>query len=128
MQKEGQDNSLYRVVHNYVHPTVLANKNKAKSWTYGNDFKNDLVVISKDGTVGEIYSIMGLNIALPLKPKDKDILNNGKSKLLQKYNRHELPKGLNEETMNDDKYSDFIDEEFRRRTEGVWVFIKGYHE
>ena len=28
--------------------------------------------------------------------------------------------------MNDSEHSEFIDEEFRRRYEGLWVFIKGY--
>ena len=93
MQKEGQDNTLYRVLHNYVQPTVLANKNKAKSWTYGYDFKNDLIVISKDGTVGEVIEIEGLKIALPIAPKE--CLQRHKKKEEQYWERFEIPNELN---------------------------------
>ena len=90
-------------------------RNKTKSWSYGYNKDIDTVIISRDGTLGDIYSIMGLNIGFP-----------EKAKVSQKYTRHELPKGLDETTMNDSEHSEFIDEEFRRRYEGLWVFIKGY--
>ena len=68
MQNEGQNN-LYVTLEDYVPKSVLKNKNKAKSWKYGYDEKYDLVVISKTGDIGEIVSIQGLPIALPLAPK-----------------------------------------------------------
>ena len=43
--------------------------NQNKSWQYGYNPKHDLVVISKDGTIGEIYNINGLLIGLPKPPK-----------------------------------------------------------
>jgi hypothetical protein len=100
--------------------------NKTRKWAYGYNAEIDVVIISRDGTLGEIYDIMGLKIGLPEKPKTSDIINNKVAKASQKYNRHKLPEGLNELTMNDSKYTDFIDEEFRRRYEGLWIFIKGY--
>ena len=44
--------------------------NKSKSWKYGYDKENDIVVISRTGQIGEIYEIQNLKIALPLKPKE----------------------------------------------------------
>ena len=46
-------------------------KNSLKGWDYGYNEQWDIVVISKDGTIGEIYEINGLKIALPSVPKDK---------------------------------------------------------
>ena len=133
MQKEGQDNSLYRVVHNYVHPTILANKNKAKSWTYGYDFKNDLIVISKDGTLGEVVEIEGLKIGLPLTPKE--CLQRHKKKEEQYWERSEIPNELSKiqtifqwnEKPSDfkDRWVDYIEEEFDRRENGVWFMNNG---
>jgi hypothetical protein len=35
---------------------------------YGYDEKYDIVIVSKDGTIGDIYNINGVNIALPFVP------------------------------------------------------------
>jgi len=61
--KEGQNNiywdPLYTVVDGYIPKNVLLNKNRTKSWAYGYDKKNDIVIISKDGTLGEVMTLMG---------------------------------------------------------------------
>lgn len=98
-------------------------KNKAKSWTYGYNEAIDTIIVSKDGTLGEIYHVSGINIGLPQQPDKKDILNNGKVPKNQKWVREELPQGLTEETMYDEKYSDYITREFERRDKGVWIYI-----
>ena len=69
MQKEDQS-SLYKVLKNYVPSGVLKKKNSSKTWLYGYNEKYDLVVISKSGQIGDIISISGLVIALPLAPKE----------------------------------------------------------
>jgi len=66
LQNEGLNKSLHRVVHDYIPKHVLSTKNKAKTWKYGYDPKYDLVIISKDGTLGEVYEIQNLKI----EPKD----------------------------------------------------------
>ena len=73
MQSEDQNN-LYVQLHDYIPKSVLSSKNKAKSWSYGYNEKYDVVIISKDGTLGEIISINGLIIGLPLAPKNIKIL------------------------------------------------------
>ena len=68
-QREGRESRIYEVIENHVPKTVLSKKNKAKSWTYGYDDKYDMVVISRDGTIGDIYLIEGLRVAIPLVPE-----------------------------------------------------------
>ena len=68
MQKDDQ-NKLYTVVKNHVSKQSMLKMNQHKSWSYGYNPKHDLVVISKDGTVGDIYNINGLLIDLPKTPK-----------------------------------------------------------
>ena len=69
MQSEGQINSLHTVVYDIIPSSVLNRKNSAKSWVCGYNEKYDIVIISKDGTLGDIYNIQGLYIGLPKKPK-----------------------------------------------------------
>ena len=132
MQKEGQNNihwdPLYSLVEESVPKSVLQNKNRAKSWAYGYDKKYDIVVISKDGTLGQVYDINGLKIGLPKQPKDID-------KTHDKWVVKEFPKELSriktrqEWRMQDEKfkekYIDDISEEFDRRENGYWFMNNG---
>lgn len=106
------------------HKTRLA-RNKAKSWKYGYDESIDVIIISKDGTLGEIYYVNGLQIGIPEKPDHKEILNWDKTAANQKWKREVVPAGLNEETQFDPKYVDFIETQFKRREEGVWIYLNG---
>ena len=40
----------------------MATKNRAKTWLYGYNEKYDLIIISKDGTLGEVYEISNVKI------------------------------------------------------------------
>lgn len=100
-------------------------KNKAKSWKYGYNEMIDTVIISKDGTLGEIYSVSGIKIGFPEKPADKDIINHVKTARNQKWVREELPAGLTAETMNEARFSEYIEREFERRDKGLWIYIHG---
>lgn len=86
----------------------------------------DAVVISYDGTIGDIIECYGLRIALPKKPKKKDIHNSRKKKALQMWERPQLPDGLTKETAH--LYTKEIEEEFRRRDEGYWFMNNGEYE
>ncbi|WNH10047.1 hypothetical protein [Thalassobellus suaedae] len=109
-----------------VSEAIRQNKNALKSWKYGYDAEHDVVIISKDGTLGEIYSVNGLCIGFPEVPKDrKQIINWDKTESNQKWKRKELPKGLTHDTQYDAEHEDYIKEEIKRRKEGVWIFIKG---
>jgi len=101
--------------------------NKSKAWKYGYNEDYDVVIVSKDGTLGDIYQIEGMNIGLPKVPDDKTkILNHEVMPFQQKWKRGGLPAGLNERTKM--QHEDYILEEFRRREEGVWVYINGEPE
>ena len=88
MQKEGQD-KLYHVIKDYIPRSVLTKKNKAKTWIYGYNEKYDLVVISRNGTIGQIININGLAIGLPNEPKE--IFKRSVKKEEQYWEREELP-------------------------------------
>lgn len=127
MQREGQNN-LYSVLKDYIPSKVVKNKNRVKSWTYGYNDKYDAVVISKSGQIGDVVSINGLRIALPLTP---DKISKGKDY----WEREEIPKELDKIQSifqwNDmpsafkNRWVDYIEEEFDRREEGYWFINNG---
>ena len=133
MQKEIQNNDLYRVVHDYIPKAVRSNKNRNRSWLYGYDRKYDVVVISKGGQIGDIIDIKGLKIALP--PSPDECLQRHDDKVKQYWERHELPKPLSKiqsifqwnemPSPFKSKWVDYIEEEFDRREEGWWFMNNG---
>ena len=132
MQKNDQNN-LYSVVKNHIPPTVLANKNNKKSWQYGYDEKYDMIVISKNGTIGEVYNINGLLIALPKTPDV--VYSRDKKKENQYWQPFEYPKELDKiksifhwhDMPNDfkSKWVDYIETEFDRRENGFFFMNNG---
>ena len=130
MQKEELkvENSLYNIVENHVPIQALTYRNNNKKWEYGYDEKYDIVVISKDGTIGEIYNINNVKIALPLTPANIDDKQN-------KWLPEEYPKELKKlKTVFDwnrkdnefkSKYVDLIEREFDRRDGGHWFMNNG---
>ena len=132
MQKDAQD-SIYRVLKEYIPKGVLANKNRAKSWEYGYNEKYEFICISKNGKVGDVVEISGLRIGLPLIPKKPYSRSATKSE--QYWEREELPKELfkiqsifqwNEmPSVFKSKWVDYIESEFDRREEGHWFLNNG---
>jgi len=132
LQKENQNN-LYILLEDVVPKSVMTNKNKAKSWVYGHDQKYDFVVISKDGTLGDIISIQGLRIGLPATPKK--CFERDTKKDQQYWERQALPKILSKiQTIfhwNDkptefkNQWVDYIEAEFDRREYGMWFKSNG---
>ena len=133
MQSEGQNKKLHRVIHEYIPKHVLATKNKAKSWKYGYDPKYDLIIISKDGTLGEVYEIQNLRVGLPKTPKTCPQRHAKKEK--QYWERKEIPAQLSKMQSifqwNDmpsefkGRYVDYIETEFDRRDDGYWFMNNG---
>ena len=131
------ENSLYKILDDYIAKNIIITKNRNKSWEYGYDPKYDLVVISKDGTIGEIYEINSVKIAIPSKP-DK-IANSD-----NRWRPQEYPSELQKiKTIFDwnrrdnsfkSKYVDLIEGEFDKRENGHWfinnnvpTYITGTH-
>ena len=133
MLKEGQNNTLYRVLKDFVPKAVVSNKNRNRSWLYGYNPKYDVVVISKTGQIGDVIEISGLKIALPKAPKE--CLQRHKEKKQQYWERRELPKQLSRiqsifqwnEMPSDFKarWVDYIEQEFDYREDGCWFMNKG---
>ncbi len=61
--------TLYKVVEP-IRLNTIKRLNKSKKWEYGYNKENDIVVISKNGQIGEILEIQGFQIALPKPPKE----------------------------------------------------------
>jgi len=132
LQKEDQ-NSIYRIVQDHVPKSVIVVKNKSKTWEYGYNEKYDMVVISKDGTIGDIYSISGLLVALPSTPDDVYKRDNKKenqywqpseypmelSNIKTIFNWHTMPKNFK------DEWVDYIEGEFDRRDHGFFFMNNG---
>lgn len=112
-------------VEGIIPANVLKKRNKAESWMYGYDYEYGVVIISRDGTIGTIVSIEGINIALPSVPEESKILNFDKPKFDQKWERTPKPNGLNADTQFEKKYVDFIEQEWNRREQGVFIYLRG---
>ena len=95
-------------------------KNYHKEWY---DADTDSVMICPMGTKGEIITLDGLNIMLPKKPKQTEILFHRYPKEQQYWRRQEMPAGLTRDTQ--EAFTEYILKEFKRRREGVWFMNNG---
>ena len=141
MQNQDQ-NSIYRVLKNYIPKNVLSTKNRAKTWLYGYNEKYDVIIISKDGTLGEVYEVSSIKIGLPKAPvkfiNDKEKKENQAwevtliPKILKRiqtiFQWHEAPPHFKSE------WVDYIESEFDKREQGHWfknngvpTYITGTH-
>jgi hypothetical protein len=126
------EQTLYKVLDDYIKPSVIKQKNRHNKWEYGYNKDHDVVVISRTGKIGEIYEIQNLKIALPLiessyKRSDK--------KELQYWEQIEFPKELSKikNVFDWNKYPDafkerwydYIDQEFKNREEGFSFYNNG---
>jgi hypothetical protein len=131
------EQTLYKILDDIIPEKELKSNNKKKAWVYGYNKEYDIVVISKDGTIGEVYEIQNLKIALP---KQKNVYRFNKNH----WGQIEYPKELSKikSVFDWDKYPDnfkekwydYIDKEFERREEGFWfnnknnpIYITGSH-
>ncbi len=117
--------SLYSVLPDYISRSIKSSKN----WIYGYDEKYDIVIISKDGTLGDVYEINGLKIGLPVLPKGN--LPKGKNRWEPKEYDKELSsiKTIFEWNSKSNefkvKWVDYIQQEFENRELGHWFLNNG---
>jgi hypothetical protein len=120
--------TLFEVLPDYISKKVLNKKNRYKQWKYGYDKESDVVVISKTGEIGDVYSIQNLKIALPkisdpyeFKKDTWERIDYPKEleKIKSVFEWNQMPEYFKE------KYYDYIDEEFKRRDEGFSFVNKG---
>jgi hypothetical protein len=127
------EQSLFKTVEDHIKPKVLKRNNRYKKWEYGYDVEHDVVIISKDGTIGEVIEIQNLKIALPKEPEN--VFSNSKKIEEQVWVKAEYPKALSKiKSVFDwqrypnsfkEEWYDYIDEEFKRREEGYWFYNRG---
>ena len=127
------EQSLVKVIQDHIKPKVLKRNNRYKKWEYGYDVENDVVVISKDGTIGDVIEIQNLKIALPATPDNVHITSDKIKD--QRWAKSEYPKPLAKiKSVFDwerypvnfkEEWYDYIDEEFKRREEGYWFYNRG---
>ena len=115
----------------------MRRKNASKSWKSGYNAKYDVVVISRSGTVGEVYEINNLYIALPKAPTKV-------KKYTNRWEPAECPRQLTKirtifdwnkkERAFKNKWVEYIEKEFDTRDEGHWftnndvpTYITGTH-
>ena len=123
---------LYSVV-TPIPAKKISRLNKAKKWEYGYNKDHDVIIVSKDGTIGEIYNIQGLVIALPKAPK---VIN--KSSVVtkdQRWSAQEEPKELSRiknifewERQPDvfkERWVAHIELQFEYRSDGFWFKNNG---
>ena len=120
--------SLYKILDNYINAKILKRNNKYKKWEYGYNEKHDIVIISKDGTIGDVYEIDNLKIALPSTPEK--VINLGN----KKWSKVDPPVEFkNIKTIFDwedypiefkEKWYDYINDEFNKREKGFWFINK----
>ena len=53
-----------------IKKTTITRMNRGRKWKYGYNKEHDLIVLSRNGVIGEIIEIQNLTIALPKTPKD----------------------------------------------------------
>ena len=126
------EQTLWKEVKDVVNPKILKKQNRFKKWEYGYNSDYDFIVISKTGQIGQIIEIQNLRIALPATNKP---FKRSEKKAEQYWERQDYPKELSriksrfdwEEYDNDfkEKWYDYIDEEFTKRDQGYWFYIKG---
>lgn len=119
---------LYTIDKKAVPQDVINKKNKEKSWKYGYDEEHDIVVISKDGTIGDVYNINSLKIAIPQTPSEVDDKGD-------KWEPSDFPKELKRIKSIFDwnakpkefkgKWINYIENEFDRREYGYWFVNNG---
>ena len=127
------EQTLISTVKDHIKPAVLKRNNRYKKWEKGYNPEYDVVIISSDGTIGEIVEIQNLKIALPSKPKN--VYKCSQDKKDQVWNKLEYPKELSKiksvfdwekyPTDFKEEWYEYIDKEFEKREKGFWFYNNG---
>ena len=127
------EQTLVKTLDDYIKPSVIKKNNRHKKWSYGYNADHDIVIISKDGTLGEVVQIQNLVIGLPSEPEK--VYKRSNKRAEQKWEKLNYPKELLKiKSVFDwekypnafkEKWYDYIDEEFKRREEGFWFKNNG---
>ena len=125
--------NLYAIHSAHLSTKNVKRNNKLKNYKYGYNDDLDCVVISKNGTIGEIFEVQGLRIALPAIPKE--VYSNSEKPEDQVFKQTLKPATLSKiKSIHDfqlypddikEKYYEYINSEFDRRSDGYWFMCNG---
>ena len=129
----GYQQTLYKVHRDHLDDKRLKKDNKYGKFNYGYNPDYDCVIISRNGTLGEIYEVQGLRIGLPALPKDIDGMRLPREE--QVFVQVSKPQSLKKiksiydfQTLDEDikeNYVEYINKEFDRRDHGYWFMCDG---
>ena len=134
--------TLYKIHTDHLSDKKIKKDNKYKKFNYGYNEELDCVIISKDGTLGDIYEIQGLKVGIPktpnkingedLKKEDQVFKQISKPASLSKIKNLIDFKGYAENIK--EEYYKYIESEFDCRSNGYWFmcnnepcYITGSH-
>ena len=134
--------TLYTIHRKHLLDKKIKHTNKHNNFKYGYNEDLDCVIISKDGTLGDIYDIQGLKVGLPQTPNK--INGEDLKKEDQVFKQVPKPASLNKiknlidfkEYAEDikEQYYTYIENEFNHRSDGYWFmcnnepcYITGSH-
>jgi hypothetical protein len=99
------------------------------------EYEDLAISICPKGTQGDVIELGGLVIVLPAQPPEEEIAGYGESVDMQMWKRRSMPEELSRVRSMDEwsemprefrqRFSPYIEEEFRRRREGFWFFNDG---
>ena len=127
------EQTLYTIHRDHLSDKKIKNLNKYKKFEYGYNENLDCVIISKDGTLGDIYEIQGLKVGIPKTPKK--IQGEDLKKEDQVFNQISKPASLTkikniidfkdyDEDVKEQYYA-YIENEFDSRSNGFWFMCNG---
>ena len=127
------EQTLYTIHRDHLSDKKIKNLNKYKKFEYGYNENLDCVIISKDGTLGDIYEIQGLKVGIPKTPKK--IQGEDLKKEDQVFNQISRPASLTkikniidfkdyDEDVKEQYYA-YIENEFDSRSNGFWFMCNG---
>jgi len=126
------EQTLYKVLPDYIKQSVIKQQNRYNKWKYGYNKEHDVIIISKTGKIGEIYEIQNLRIALPLIDES---FKRASKKEEQYWEQLKIPKELEKiKSVFDwnkypdsfkERWYDYVDNEFKRREEGFSFYNNG---
>ncbi len=125
--------TLFQIDKSHMEARRVKVQNKQKKFKDGYNDEFDCVIISGNGTLGEIYEVQGLRIGLPVQPEK--VYGQELKKEDQVFRRRPKPESLKKiKTMADfyarpeslkKQYYDYIEKEWDHRANGSWFMCNG---
>ncbi len=124
---------LFTVHTEHLQEKKVKKANRYKQFKYGYNSDLDCVIISRDGTLGNVYEVQGLRIGLPKQPKE--VSGQKLPKKEQVFIRTAKPESLNKiksifdfkryDAKIKEQYGEYIEKEWDRRDNGYWFMCNG---